>query len=46
MESAHTDAEGRPIITRIEDNPDKMYEDAYSMLPVRALKVDGFLTAG
>lgn len=30
MESAHTDAEGRPIITRIEDNPDKMYEDAYS----------------
>jgi transcription initiation factor TFIID subunit 5 len=29
VESAHTDAEGRPIITRPEDEPDKMYEKAY-----------------
>jgi transcription initiation factor TFIID subunit 5 len=29
VESAHTDAEGRPIITRPEDYPDAMYERAY-----------------
>ena len=29
VESAHTDADGRPIITRPEDYPDVMYEKAY-----------------
>jgi transcription initiation factor TFIID subunit 5 len=30
VESAHTDADGRPIITKPEDYPDIMYERAYS----------------
>lgn len=30
MESAHTDAEGRPINSKPEDNPETMYERAYS----------------
>ncbi|KAF8475670.1 WD40-repeat-containing domain protein [Kalaharituber pfeilii] len=32
VESAHIDAEGRPIITRVEDYPDIMHERAYSFL--------------
>ncbi|TGZ83286.1 WD40 repeat-like protein [Ascodesmis nigricans] len=32
MESAHTDAEGRPINSKPEDNPDTMYERAYMHL--------------
>lgn len=29
MESAHTDADGRPIVSKPEDNPETMYERAY-----------------
>ena len=31
VESAHIDAEGRPIVSRVEDYPDMMHEKAYSM---------------
>ena len=30
VESAHIDADGRPIISRVEDYPDMMHERAYS----------------
>lgn len=30
VESAHIDAEGRPILSRVEDYPDMMHEKAYS----------------
>lgn len=29
MESAHTDAEGRPIVSKPEDYPETMYERSY-----------------
>ncbi|KAF8430200.1 WD40-repeat-containing domain protein [Tirmania nivea] len=32
VESAHIDADGRPIISRVEDYPDMMHEKAYSFL--------------
>ncbi|KAL7271590.1 Transcription initiation factor TFIID subunit 5 [Rhizina undulata] len=32
VESAHTDNEGRPILSKLEDHPDTMYEKAYSHL--------------
>lgn len=32
VESAHTDADGRPIIAKPEDYPDVMYERAYCEL--------------
>lgn len=35
VESAHTDADGRPIITKPEDYPDMMYERAYCELDFR-----------
>lgn len=32
LESANTDAEGRPIISRVEDDPEGMYDKSYTLL--------------
>lgn len=37
VESAHIDADGRPIISRVEDYPDMMHEKAYSNAPSIAI---------